>query len=96
MNKILTEREVNQYSPLALAFLGDSIYEQLVREKIIFAANVKFPAVIGNTSATTTAKPVTPPNVKLLGNLKKYTPTAIINMLIVIITKLLICFTKLL
>lgn len=40
MNKILTEREVNQYSPLALAFLGDSIYEQLVREKIIFAANM--------------------------------------------------------
>lgn len=40
MNKILTEREVNQYSPLVLAFLGDSIYEQLVREKIIFAANM--------------------------------------------------------
>lgn len=40
MDRTLTEREVNQYSPLALAFLGDSIYEQLVREKIILAANM--------------------------------------------------------
>lgn len=29
-----------QYSPLALAFLGDVVYEQLVREKLIVRANV--------------------------------------------------------
>ncbi len=29
-----------QYSPLALAFLGDVVYEQLVREKLILKANV--------------------------------------------------------
>lgn len=40
MNKILTEHEVNQYSPLALAFLGDSVYEKLVREHIILTANM--------------------------------------------------------
>ncbi len=40
MNRTLTEREVNQYSPLALAFMGDSVYEQLVREKIIVSANM--------------------------------------------------------
>ncbi len=36
----MTSREANQYSPLALAFLGDSVYEQLVREKILLAANM--------------------------------------------------------
>ncbi len=40
MSEILTEKEVNQYSPLALAFLGDSVYELLVREKILSAANL--------------------------------------------------------
>lgn len=40
MNKTLTEHEVNQYSPLALAFLGDSVYEKLVREHIILEANM--------------------------------------------------------
>ena len=40
MNEKLTERDVNQYSPLALAFLGDSVYEQLVREKILLTANL--------------------------------------------------------
>lgn len=40
MKMELTEREVNQYSPLALAFLGDSVYEQLVREKMLFTANM--------------------------------------------------------
>lgn len=40
MNEKLTEREVNQYSPLALAFLGDSVYELLVREKILLIANL--------------------------------------------------------
>ncbi|MBQ8965306.1 ribonuclease III domain-containing protein [Ruminococcus sp.] len=36
----MTRREANQYSPLALAFIGDSVYEQLVRERIILAANM--------------------------------------------------------
>lgn len=36
----MTEREANQYSPLALAFLGDSVYEQLVRERILLAADM--------------------------------------------------------
>lgn len=36
----MTERDANQYSPLALAFLGDSVYEQLVRERILLAANM--------------------------------------------------------
>lgn len=40
MERKLDEREVNQYSPLALAFLGDSVYEKLVREKILLAANL--------------------------------------------------------
>lgn len=40
MSRILTEHEVNQYSPLALAFLGDSVYEKLVREHIILTANM--------------------------------------------------------
>lgn len=35
----LENREVNQYSPLALAFLGDAVYEQLVRERLVLAAN---------------------------------------------------------
>ena len=30
---------MNQYSPLTLAFLGDSVYEQLVREKLVLEAN---------------------------------------------------------
>ncbi len=33
-------KDVNQYSPLSLAFLGDSVYEQLVREKLIIFANM--------------------------------------------------------
>lgn len=33
-------RTVNQYSPLALAFLGDSVYEQLVRERLVVLANM--------------------------------------------------------
>ena len=28
------------YSPLTLAFLGDSVYEQLVREKLVCQANM--------------------------------------------------------
>ncbi len=40
MNRILTEHEANQYSPLTLAFLGDSVYEKLVREYIVIDANM--------------------------------------------------------
>lgn len=36
----LDKRTVNQYSPLSLAFLGDSIYEQLVREHLVLYANM--------------------------------------------------------
>lgn len=38
--KYLTEREVNQYSPLALAFLGDSVYDTLVRDFLLRMANM--------------------------------------------------------
>lgn len=36
----ITEREVNMYSPLSLAFLGDSVYDTLVREKLLRCANM--------------------------------------------------------
>lgn len=36
----MTERELNQYSPLTLAFMGDAVYETLVREKIVTYANM--------------------------------------------------------
>ena len=36
----LEKREINQYGPLALAFLGDVIYEKLVREYIILKGNM--------------------------------------------------------
>lgn len=36
----LDKKSANQYSPLALAFLGDSVYEQLVREKLTLYANM--------------------------------------------------------
>ena len=35
----LETRDVNQYSPLSLAFLGDAVYGQLVREKLLLEAN---------------------------------------------------------
>ena len=34
------KRDINQYGPLALAFLGDVIYEKLVREYIILKGNM--------------------------------------------------------
>ena len=37
---ILTERDVNMYSPLSLAFLGDSVYDTLVREYLLRIANM--------------------------------------------------------
>ncbi len=36
----LTEREANTYSPLSLAFLGDSVYDTLVREYLLKKANM--------------------------------------------------------
>lgn len=36
----MTEKELNQYSPLTLAFMGDAVYETLVREKIVTGANM--------------------------------------------------------
>ncbi|WP_303834581.1 Mini-ribonuclease 3 [Ruminococcus flavefaciens] len=36
----LTEREANTYSPLTLAFLGDSVYDTLVREHLLRQANM--------------------------------------------------------
>ena len=38
--KILSERDVNMYSPLSLAFLGDSVYDTLVREMLLRSANM--------------------------------------------------------
>ncbi|MBR1739131.1 MAG: ribonuclease III [Ruminococcus sp.] len=35
----MTPQEARQYSPLTLAFLGDSVYEQLVRERLVLMAN---------------------------------------------------------
>ena len=36
----LTDREANSYSPLTLAFLGDSVYDTLVREHLLRQANM--------------------------------------------------------
>ena len=36
----LTEREANTYSPLTRAFLGDSVYDTLVREHLLRQANM--------------------------------------------------------
>lgn len=36
----MSEREANAYSPLTLAFLGDSVYDTLVREKLLKIANM--------------------------------------------------------
>ena len=35
----MDRREAMQYSPLTLAFMGDSVYEQLVRKKLVLSAN---------------------------------------------------------
>lgn len=41
MNKdYLSERDANTYSPLSLAFLGDSVYDTLVREHLLRKANM--------------------------------------------------------
>lgn len=38
--EILDPKQAKQYSPLSLAFLGDAVYEQLVRERLILVANM--------------------------------------------------------
>lgn len=40
MKKSITSIEAKQYSPLALAFLGDSVYEIMMREHILLNANM--------------------------------------------------------
>ena len=35
----LSERDANQYSPLTLAYLGDAVYESLVREMLVLREN---------------------------------------------------------
>ena len=37
--KPLTQAQARQYSPMALAFLGDSVYEVMVREYLLRQAN---------------------------------------------------------
>ncbi len=37
---VLTEKDARQYSPLALAFLGDSVYELKIRSAIVERANM--------------------------------------------------------
>lgn len=36
----MDKHQANQYSPLALAFLGDAVYEKLVRERLVRQANM--------------------------------------------------------
>ncbi len=36
----MEKKDANQYSPLTLAFLGDAVYEQLVRERLVLTANM--------------------------------------------------------
>lgn len=60
--------------------------------RIMFAMVENILADTGSRFANTTAAPVTPPKVKLFGNLKKYTPIAMMVMLIVIMKKLFMCF----
>lgn len=38
--EFLSERSANSYSPLSLAFLGDSVYDTLVREYLLHKANM--------------------------------------------------------
>lgn len=36
----MTKDELRQYSPLTLAFIGDAVYEQLVRDELVISANM--------------------------------------------------------
>ncbi len=39
LEEVISPHEAKQYSPLTLAFLGDGVYELLVREKIVTQCN---------------------------------------------------------
>ncbi len=36
----LSEKDANQYNPLVLAYLGDAVYEQLIRERLVLETGV--------------------------------------------------------
>lgn len=36
----IDKKDANGYSPLTLAFLGDAVYERLVRERLVLTANM--------------------------------------------------------
>lgn len=36
----MTVREIKQYSPLTLAFMGDAVYEQFIRRRLVETANM--------------------------------------------------------
>lgn len=36
----MTKDEARQYSPLSLAFVGDAVYEQFVRDELVISANM--------------------------------------------------------
>lgn len=36
----MDKHEATQYSPLTLAYLGDAVYEEMVREKLVLTANM--------------------------------------------------------
>ena len=40
MDNILSEHSARQYSPLTLAFLGDAVYSELVRRRLVMTANM--------------------------------------------------------
>ena len=63
------ERRIVQYAVFVANFLPSTI-QPTIRSRI-FAANEKSLAEITPDFATSTARPVIPPNVKLLANLKK-------------------------
>lgn len=46
----IEEKELNTYSPLTLAFLGDGVYETIIRSIVVGSRNVK-PSMLHNASA---------------------------------------------
>lgn len=38
-NKIVNKNDISNYSPMAMAFLGDAVYGLLVREKLVLECN---------------------------------------------------------
>lgn len=41
LDKPLSPLEAKQYSPLALAFFGDAVYELIVRQRLILSSNMQ-------------------------------------------------------